>query len=343
MTSNNYVDISTVVAKIKKDFLYGSIDEDGNKVFLTLKILADNYNVSYNTLIKNYSTPEKWGAEKKDVRLKIDQKIKEKKSEREAEKIVQIDSEYESAFSKLRKLTVKTIGEDNEILINSIKKTLKNEAIKLLIKSIMSLDEKNFVLSFIDYLKDNYDGKNSISVTDPECLWMMDKDKKIGFNYNYQVAVDDKNDFIVEQRLVNDPTDHHQLIPMMETVKMNLGKHPDFYTADNGYLTTKAVEYLYKHNIKAIIPDRDESTKFKNKKKIKKIFSKANFQYKWADDTYICPKNKILKYQNNQNINNMLHRVYSTNKSKNCEYLKKCTKGRKKEIFHLAHPLRIKM
>jgi kynurenine formamidase len=142
---------------------------------------------------------------------------------------------------------------------------------------------------------------------------MKDKDDKIGLNYNYQVAIDSKNDFIVAQKLINLPTDHHQLIPMIENVKMNLRKHTDYYTADNGYLTDEAVEYLYKHNIKAIIPDKDPIIKNKNKKKIKK-FSKANFKYNSVNDTYICPNNQILEYQNNRRINKKLQRVYSTKK-----------------------------
>ena len=234
------------------------------------------------------------------------------------------------------------LDETNEKIIKEIKNNLNKEAIKLLTKLLWNINEKNTVLEVIDILKRNYDGKHTISVTDPECRWMPDKKGIMGLNYNYQVAIDDKNDFIVAQKLVNDATDHHQLIPMIETVKMNLSRHPDYYAADNAYLTIKAVEYLYKHNIKAIMPDRDESSKIKNKKDSKK-FNKSNFEYNWIDDTYICPNNKILEYQNDRKINNVLYRVYSTNKCKTCNYLEKCTKNNKREIFHLAHPLRIKM
>jgi len=234
------------------------------------------------------------------------------------------------------------LNSTNENLIAEIKNNLKNEAIKLLVKLVKSPKEKNSVLEVIEVLRSNYDGKHTISITDPECRWMKDKKEITGLNYNYQVATDDKNDFIVAQRLVNNATDHYQLIPMIETVKMSLSRHPDYYTADNGYLTIEAIEYLYKHNIKSILPDRDESSKFKNKNEVKK-FKKPNFQYNWIDDNYLCPNNKILEYQNNRKINNVLYRVYSTEDCKICPYLRKCTKSRKREIFHLAHPLRIKM
>jgi len=129
---------------------------------------------------------------------------------------------------------------------------------------------------------------------------------------------------------------------MIETVKMNLSRHPDFYTADNGFLTTNTVEYLFKHNIKSIMPDRDESSKIKGIDESKK-FKKSNFEYNWSNNTYICPEKKILEYQNDRKMSNGLNQVYSTEKCKDCNVLEKCTKGSKREISHLAHPLRIKM
>jgi transposase len=249
----------------------------------------------------------------------------------------------ETILFKIQKyFLMNELDENNEILIEDIKNSLKNEAIKLLIESIRSMDSTHSILIFLAYLKDNYDGKHTISVTDPECRWMKDKQGNTGLNYNYQVAVDDKYDFIVGQRLVNEPTDHYQLIPMIETVKMSLGKHPDYYTADNGYLTDEAVEYLYKHNINAIMPDKYESRRSKIKKDIGK-FSKASFEYDWSNDTYICPMKKILEFKNIRNLNGVPNRVYSTLECKNCDCLQECTKSRVKEIFDLANPLRIKM
>lgn len=234
------------------------------------------------------------------------------------------------------------LDKNNYIIIQEIKKKLKTEALKLLTKLLKGNEEKQDVLDFITYLKANYNGKNTISITDPESRWMKDKKGNTGLNYNYQVATDDKYDFIIAQKLVNDPTDHHQFVPMAQEVKMNLTKHPRYITADNGYLTDEAAEYSYKHNIITIMPDRTESMKIKRKKDSNR-FSKPHFQYIWEEDVYICPQNNKLEYQNNRKLNNKLNRVYSTTKCKTCHYNQECCKGRKKEIFHSAHPLRIKM
>ena len=232
--------------------------------------------------------------------------------------------------------------ENNYLIIKEIKNNLKKEALKLLTHSLMGKSENNDVLHFIDYLRVNFNGKNSISITDPECRWMKDKKGNTGLHYNYQVATDDKHDFIVAQKLVNDPTDHYQFIPMADEVEMNLNRHPHLYTADTAYLTDKAAEYCYQNNIIAIMPDRTESINIKHQKPENR-FQKHNFQYNWEEDAYICPQNQILKYQNNRRINNKPYQVYSTTKCKNCKYNQECCKGRKREIFHTANPLKIKM
>lgn len=111
MTSsdNGYENVDSVIDDIRHEFLFGTVDDSDNKQFLTVTQLAEKYNVSYNTLRQKYSAPEKWREEREDIRKKIQEKVNDKKTDHEAEKIVQIDSEYENAFSKLRKLTVKSI------------------------------------------------------------------------------------------------------------------------------------------------------------------------------------------------------------------------------------------
>jgi len=234
------------------------------------------------------------------------------------------------------------LDENNEELIAEIENNLKKEGLKLLIKAIWNLNDLDSVLNFIKYLKKNYDGKHTISVTDAECRWMPDKKGVMGLNYNFQVVIDDKNDFIIEKNIVNDPSDHHQLIHMIERVKMKLSQHPNFYTADNGYYTLPTLEYLFQNNIKAIIPDRNQSSQMKRKNKDQK-YNKVNFKYNWTNDTFTCPQGKTLEHQKDRRIKKELHKVYSTNECKTCKSLKECTKSPKREIIQSAHPLKEKM
>ncbi len=46
---------------------------------------------------------------------------------------------------------------------------------------------------------------------------------------------------------------------MIESSIMSLETKPEFFIADNGYYTDKALKYCFKHNIKIIISDRTEA------------------------------------------------------------------------------------
>ncbi|WP_157064726.1 hypothetical protein [Methanobrevibacter millerae] len=67
---------------------------------------------------------------------------------------------------------------------------MNKNALILLKTALISVDNVCYVIDLLNVLKANYDGKHTISLTDPESRWMMDKKENIGFNYNYQVAVD---------------------------------------------------------------------------------------------------------------------------------------------------------
>ena len=88
----------------------------------------------------------------------------------------------EDLLFKLERYFLKDVLDGNNIIIlQKIKKNLNKEALKLLTQLLMGRSEKQNVLCFIDYLKANYNGKNTISLTDPESRCMKDKKRKYGF------------------------------------------------------------------------------------------------------------------------------------------------------------------
>ena len=86
-------------------------------------------------------------------------------------------------------------------LISEIHDNLNKNSLILLKIALISIDKMFYVLDFLDVLKANYNGKNNISLTDPESRWILDKKRNWGLNYNYQVAVDSKNGMVVGQYL----------------------------------------------------------------------------------------------------------------------------------------------
>jgi len=232
--------------------------------------------------------------------------------------------------------------EDIDDLINEINDNLNKNALILLKTALISVDNMCYVIDLLDVLKANYDGKHTISLTDPESRWMMDKKENIGLNYNYQVAVDSKNGMVVGQYLTQNPTDSKELFQMLHEIKIQMGMNPKVLVADNGYMDDNIIKYAYDNNIRLIIPDRNESSKNKSKNR-EKPYHKVNFTYNWKTDSFTCPMGEQLHYKNNRKLNGELMRVYSTNKCKTCPVKNQCTKSRVKEIFEHANNLRWKM
>ena len=227
-------------------------------------------------------------------------------------------------------------------LINEINSNLNKNALILLKTALISVDNMCYILDLLDVLKANYDGKHTISLTDPESRWMMDKKENIGLNYNYQVAVDSKNGMVVGQYLTQNATDSKELFEMLNEIKIQMGINPKVLVADNGYMDDNVIKYAYNNNIRLIIPDRNESSKNKSKNR-EKPYHKVNFTYDWKTDSFICPMDEHLHYKNDRKLNGEWMRVYSTNKCKTCPVKDQCTQSRVREIFEPVNDLRWKM
>lgn len=93
---------------IKKDYVHGIKQEDGTKHFPTQEELCTTYGCAKGTL-GTRASKEDWKGQREKISNKIDQKVAEKKTEREAEDIVQSDLKFENAGELLRKVTVKKL------------------------------------------------------------------------------------------------------------------------------------------------------------------------------------------------------------------------------------------
>ena len=99
---------------------------------------------------------------------------------------------------------------------------------------------------------------------------------------------------------------------------MSFETKPEFFTADNGYYTDKAVEYCFKHDIKIIIPDRTEAERRSDRPK--KKYAKGKFIENRVENYFICPEGEKLFFKNYRKINGRLHKIYSTTKCKPVSY-----------------------
>jgi transposase len=74
-----------------------------------------------------------------------------------------------------------------------------------------------------------------INITDPDAKFMKQRNGVIKPSYNVQLAVDEEEQLIVANDVTTDCNDQHQLIPMVEHVRKNIGKLPHKVKADCGY------------------------------------------------------------------------------------------------------------
>lgn len=100
--------------------------------------------------------------------------------------------------------------------------------------------------------------QTSISTTDKEALWMLNKKGGTDFNYNIQSVNDTKTGIIIDINLIRDPIDLNSLIPEINNVQKNLNitLKNTVILADNGYYSEYALDYMENHNLTAIIPNR---------------------------------------------------------------------------------------
>ena len=77
--------------------------------------------------------------------------------------------------------------------------------------------------------------KKKINITDNDAKFMKERNGCIKPNYNAQLSVDEENQFILANDVVDECNDQHQLVPMLNKTKENIGESPEKVKADNGY------------------------------------------------------------------------------------------------------------
>jgi hypothetical protein len=100
---------------IKNQYIYGINQEDGTKHYPTQEELCKIHGCGKGT-IGTRAKNENWKGEKEKISVKIEKKVAEKKTEREAEDIVASDQKFESTGEELRKLIRRKIKINNDLL-----------------------------------------------------------------------------------------------------------------------------------------------------------------------------------------------------------------------------------
>ena len=218
-------------------------------------------------------------------------------------------------------------------LIDEIHHNLNEHGRQLLQIALTTNKARDEILDRIEVLKENYDGNNRVSITDPEARKMHMKDDTIKFAYLLQTVVDVKTGLIIMQRIVEDKTDRYQLKPAIDYIIETYNVVPEYILADNGYYGLDQIEYAYSRDITPIIPDRNDAMKI-NGTYSDNPHAKCNMHFDPIKLEFTCINNQKLKVDGIMEKDGELKLRFKTPECPNCPYKKECAKNSKYRILY---------
>ena len=166
-------------------------------------------------------------------------------------------------------------------------------------------------------------GETQLSLTDPESRAMkLGKGRGTEVCYNVQTAVDSKHKLIVANDVTNDTGDRDWLSPMALQAKDILGS-PFDAVADVGYYHGEEVKTCLEAGITPYIARPITSANQKLG-----LFSKDDFTYDGATDTYQCPAGERLTFRFATVELGRPIRYYATSACKACPLKPQCTRNK---------------
>lgn len=194
-----------------------------------------------------------------------------------------------------------------------------------------------------DLHNSRFGDRNSYSKTDVDATFMHMKDDhmrnaQLKPGYNVQIGVD--SEYIIAADIFSDRNDVWTLVPFLKTMEKRLGfKYPSI-TADSGYESEEAYEFLKgNEQIPYIKPQTYE--KWKKRSFKKDISKRENMIYDKESDTYLCHAGKPLKpiYLKKQTSKSGYRSdvtVYECEDCTECPYKEKCTRAKGNKRLYVS-------
>ena len=188
-----------------------------------------------------------------------------------------------------------------------------------------------------------FGSRNSYSKTDVDATFMHMKDDhmrnaQLKPGYNVQLGVD--SEYIVAVDIFQDRNDVWTLVPFLKHMEKHLGFRYPSVTADSGYESEEAYDYLKsREQIPYIKPQAYE--KWKKRSFKRDISKRENMGYDAECDTYTCHAGKILspiyvKKQRSKNGYESEVTVYECADCSGCPYKDKCTKAKGNKRLYVS-------
>ena len=154
-----------------------------------------------------------------------------------------------------------------------------------------------------------FGNRNSYSKTDVDATFMHMKDDhmrnaQLKPGYNVQIGVD--SEYIIAVDIFQDRNDVWTLVPFLKYMEKHLGFSYPSVTADSGYESEEAYDYLKTQNQKPYIKPQTYE-KWKKRSFKQDISKRENMSYDSENDTYTCHAGKLLSplYRKKQKSKNV--------------------------------------
>ena len=188
-----------------------------------------------------------------------------------------------------------------------------------------------------------FGNRNSYSKTDVDATFMHMKDDhmrnaQLKPGYNVQIGVD--SEYIVAADIFQDRNDVWTLVPFLKDMRTHLGFSYPSVTADSGYESEEAYDYLKSQNQKPYIKPQTYE-KWKKRSFKQDISKRENMKYDIESDTYTCHAGNILsplyrKKQKSKNGYESEVTVYECFGCSGCPYKEKCTKAKGNKRLYVS-------
>ena len=194
-----------------------------------------------------------------------------------------------------------------------------------------------------DWHTASFQGRNNYCETDSDATFMHMKDDhmrnaQLKPGYNVQIAVD--SEYIVATDIFQDRNDVWTLVPFLKDMETKLEFRYPSVTADSGYESEEAYEYLSGTGQKPYIKPQTYE-KWKKRSFKKDISKRENMRYDEAADTYTCHAEKKLRAvsvrkQKSKSGYQSEVTIYECEDCRGCRYKENCTKAKGNKKLYLS-------
>jgi hypothetical protein len=262
--------------------------------------------------------------------------------------IVAIDgSKFKAVNSKSNNLNEKTVAlrlkQTEEKIAQYLKEMDENDKVDSGKAESLKVDELKEKINKLEEKKQLYEqvqsqmkqtGQKEVSLTDPDSRLMRVDSQRLDVCYNIQTSVDTKKHLIVDYDVINNSTDHHQLVNGAEAAKQTLGVDKLDVLSDKGFYVEKDLKDCEEKGITVFMPIPATVNPHKRFGVPEPEFYTDNFMYNSVKDVYVCPAGKELGFWK------CIHkdipergRVYKTACCSVCGFRSRCTRNKRGRII----------